>query len=79
MIDSLTAEIDALDDLIEDRASTSEETQLLMTIPGISRYSTLVVYAEPGVIDRFYTAKQVVRYVGLNPVIRQFDDSRFEG
>lgn len=79
VIDSLTAEIDALDDRIEDRASTSEETQLLMTIPGISHYSVLVIDAELGEIDRFDTAKQVVRYVGLNPVIRESGDSRFEG
>jgi len=39
----------------------------------------LVIYAEIGEIGRFDRAKGVVRYVGLNPVIRESADSRFEG
>jgi transposase len=79
VIDTLTEEIDQLDERIEKRAERFRETQLLMTIPGISHYSALVIYAEIGEIDRFDRAKEVVRYVGLNPVIRESGDSRFEG
>jgi transposase len=79
VIDTLTEEIEQLDDRIEDRATVLDETQLLTTIPGISHYSALVIYAELGEIERFDTAKEVVRYVGLNPVIRESGDSRFEG
>jgi transposase len=79
VIDTLTKEIDQLDERIEERAEGHRETQLLMTIPGISHYSALVIYAEIGEIDRFDRAKEVVRYVGLNPVIRESGDSRFEG
>jgi transposase len=79
VIDTLTEEIDQLDERIEERAEGHRETQLLMTIPGISHYSALVIYAEIGEIDRFDRAKEVVRYVGLNPVIRESGDSRFEG
>lgn len=79
VIDTLTEEIEQLDDRIEDRAAVLDETQLLMTIPGISHYSALVIYAELGEIKRFDNAKEVVRYVGLNPVIRESGDSRFEG
>lgn len=79
VIDTLTEEIDQLDERIEERAEGLKETQLLMTILGISHYSALVIYAELGEIDRFERAKEVVRYVGLNPVIRQSGDSRFEG
>jgi transposase len=50
-----------------------------MTIPGISHYTALVIYAELGDINRFDRAKEVVRYVGLNPVVRESGDSRFEG
>jgi transposase len=79
VIDMLTEEIEQLDERIEDRAAVLDETQLLMTIPGISHYSALVIYAELGDIDRFDRAKEVVRYVGLNPVIRESGDSQFEG
>ena len=50
-----------------------------MTIPGVSYYTALTIYAELGEIERFGGAKQVVSYVGLNPVIRESGDSRFEG
>jgi transposase len=79
IIDTLSEEIDRLDDLIEEIADERDETQLLMTIPGVSHYSALLLYAEIGDVDRFDTAKQVVSYVGLNPVVRESGDSRFEG
>lgn len=79
VVDTLTEEIDALDERIEDRADLLEETRLLMTIPGIAHYSALVIYAEIGEIDRFDNAKQVVGYVGLNPMLRESGDSRFVG
>ncbi|EMA10257.1 transposase (ISH18) [Haloarcula marismortui ATCC 33799] len=46
------------------------ETQLLMTIPGVSFYSSLLITSEVGEIDRFDEAKQVVSYAGLEPVVR---------
>ena len=79
VIETLTEEIDVLDKRIEERAEGLRETQLLMTIPGVSHYTALVIYAELGDIDRFDAAKEVVRYVGLNPVVRESGDSRFEG
>ena len=78
-IDALTEQIDSLEDAIEDRAASPEETQLLMTIPGVSFYSALLIYAELGEIERFDGSKQAVSYAGLNPVIRESGDSRFEG
>ncbi|MFT4930786.1 MAG: transposase [Natronomonas sp.] len=45
----------------------------------MGKSATLVIHAELGEIDRFDTAKEVVRYVGLNPVVRESGDSRFEG
>jgi transposase len=50
-----------------------------MTIPGMSYYKALTIYAELGEIERFDGDKEVVSYVGLNPVIRKSGDSRFEG
>jgi len=79
IVDTLSEEIAKLDDLIEEIAASLEETQLLMTVPGVSHYSALLLYAEIGDVDRFDTAKQVVSYVGLNPVVRESGDSRYEG
>lgn len=79
VIETLTDEITRLEATIEDRAGSLEETQLLMTIPGVSYYSALLIYAELGEISRFDGHKEVVSYVGLNLVIRESGDSRFEG
>ena len=79
VIETLTDEINRLEAAIEERAGFLEETQLLMSIPGVSYYSALLIYAELGGISRFDGHKEVVSYVGLNPVIRESGDSRFEG
>jgi len=79
VIETLTEEIERLDATIEERAGSLEETQLLMTIPGVSYYTALTIYAELGEISRFDGHKSVVSYVGLNPVIRESGDSRIEG
>ena len=79
MIETLTEEIQKLEETIEERAGSLKETQLLMTIPGVSHYTALTIYAELGEISRFDGDKEVVSYVGLNPVIRESGDSRIEG
>ena len=79
LIGSLTEETQKLNETIEERAVSLKETQLLMTIPGVSYYTALTIYAELGGIDRFDGDKEVVSYVGLNPVIRESPDSRIEG
>jgi transposase len=79
VIETFTDQIERLEAAIEERAASRPETQLLMTIPGVSYYSSLLIHAEIGEIDRFDEAKQVVSYAGLNPVIRESGDSRFEG
>jgi len=79
VIETLTEEIQNLEETIEERAGSLKETQLLMTIPGVSYYTALTIYAELGEIERFVDDKSVVSYVGLNPVIRESGDSRIEG
>jgi transposase len=79
LIETLTEEIRDLEKTIEERAGSLRETQLLMTIPGVSYYTALTIYAELGEISRFDRDKEVVSYVGLNPVIRESGDSRIEG
>ena len=48
---------------IEERAGSLKETQLLMTIPGVSYFTALTIYAELGEIDRFDRDKEVVERV----------------
>jgi len=79
VIDELTTQIEALEQVIEETAASLSETQLLMTIPGVSFYSSLLITAEIGEIERFETAEQVVSYAGLDPVVRESADSRTEG
>ena len=52
MIETLTDEIRHLEVKIEECAGSLKETQLLMTIPGVSYYSALTIYAELGDINR---------------------------
>jgi transposase len=69
--ETLTEEIQELEETIEEGAGSLKETQLLMTIPGVSCYTALTIYAELGEIERFDRDKEVVSYVGLNPMIRE--------
>ena len=79
LIETLTDEIQNLEETIEERAGSLTETQLFMTIPGVSYYTALTIYAELGDIERFDGDKEVVSYVGLNPVIRESGDSWIGG
>jgi transposase len=79
VIDTVTEQITKLERLINERAAALPEAQLLLTIPGVSYYSALLITAELGEINRFDSAKQVVSYAGLDPVIRESGDTRIEG
>ena len=79
LIDDLSEKIKRLDREIERVAVSHEETQLLMTVPGIASFSGLMIHTEIGEVDRFDRANQVVSYAGLDPVVRESGDSRTEG
>jgi hypothetical protein len=79
MIETLSEEIERLKAAIEECTGSLPETQLLMSISGVSYYSALMIYAEVGEVTRFDQDKEVVSYAGLNPVIRESGDSRLEG
>jgi transposase len=57
-IEALTEQINRLEEVIQERAASREETQLLMSIPGVSYLSALTVVAEIGEIDRFDSHKR---------------------
>lgn len=50
-----------------------------MTIPGISYYSSLLITAEIGEVDRFPREKKLVSYAGLDPTVRQSGDRELPG
>ena len=79
IIDEFTAQIRELEELIEETAVSIEETQLLMTIPGVSFFSSLLIHAEIGEIERFDRAEEVVSYAGLDPVVKESGETRKEG
>jgi len=64
---------------LEDYVRHNPHARLLMTIPGISYYSALMIAAELGDIRRFTNAKQVASYAGLNPSVRQSGMSCYVG
>ena len=65
--------------MIEEIAVAEEETQRLMTIPGVSFFSSVLIVGEIGEIDRFDRAEELVSYAGLDPVTRESGDTRHEG
>lgn len=71
VIETLDDQIERLQDEIDEIAATWEETQLLMTIPGVGPVLSVTIVAEIGEIDRFDNKKQVVSYAGLDPRVRQ--------
>lgn len=79
VIDAITDQIEALEKIIEETAVALEETQLLMTVPGISFFSSVLIVGEIGEIDRFDRHEELVSYAGLDPVTRQSGDTRTEG
>ncbi len=56
---------------IKQLARQNKETTLLMTIPGIAEFSSLMILAEIGDIHRFKTPKELISYAGLYPGVYQ--------
>jgi len=69
VMDRLTEEIRAVDGRVRELALGQEETRLLMTMPGVSYYAALLIYAEIGEIDRFPSAGHLCSYAGLVPSV----------
>lgn len=56
--------IDDYNEKIERVAASHEEMQLLISIPGISSFSGLMIHTEIGEVDRFDQAVSGVSYAG---------------
>ncbi len=67
LIDGLNREIREASRTIQEKAGSNEDAKLLMTIPGISFYSALLIVSEIGEIGRFEDSSSLVGYAGLAP------------
>lgn len=56
---------------VENKARSHRLASLLMTIPGVGAFSSLMIIGEIADINRFKTAKELVMYAGLCPGIYQ--------
>jgi len=63
----LNEQIDKISDIIESTAKLDFDCKLLMTIPGISYYSALMIKSEIGDISRFKSTAKLCSYAGLIP------------
>lgn len=64
---------------IEKMSQDDPGARVLMSYPGISHYSSLMIMAEIGEINRFRTAKQLVGFAGLCPSVSQSGDKCYMG
>ena len=70
LVDSLDSEIKPLSEQIESLVEDDTQAQLLCTIPGIGRYSALLILAEIGEPGRFPDGRHLASYGGLVPRVR---------
>ncbi|MBU1890028.1 IS110 family transposase [Patescibacteria group bacterium] len=63
----LDNQIESIEENIKSSAKDDYDCKLLMTIPGISYYSALMIKSEIGDISRFPSAKKLCSYAGLIP------------
>lgn len=71
--------IDETQERIEELANDDPYARNLMTHPGMSYYSSLMVTAEVGDVQRFNSSKRLVSFAGLNPSVYQSGDKCYRG
>jgi transposase len=71
LIRHLEFRVEKTQERVEDFVRYNPNARLLMTVPGISYYSALMITAEIGDIRRFNSGKQLISYGGLNPSVYQ--------
>lgn len=70
-LDCAREEEDRLTQMIRDLAETDETCRILMTAPEVGPITAFAMRAEVGDIRRFASAKHLVSYCGLCPVVEQ--------
>jgi len=79
LMDSVQAELDAMDQLLAQRGYVDPRVKLLMTLPGISQHSAQSLLAAIGDITRFRDADSLASYLGLVPSTRQSANHCYHG
>src|SRR5205814_2096374 len=64
---------------IREKATGNDDANLLMTIPGISFYSALLIVSEIGEIGRFEDSSSLVGYSGLAPSTHSSGGKTYHG
>jgi len=77
--DALKSSIEEITEKIKGEVAESPQAQLLMSIPGISYYSALLILSEIGQIERFPDAKHLCSYAGLVPSIYSSGSKTYNG
>lgn len=67
--DQLKVQIDIFSKEIEEKATLSSDAKLLMSIPGISFFSSLLITSEIGDYQRFSSSKKLCSFAGLVPSV----------
>jgi len=71
LIDALSGEIESIDCHLANRFKDNVDLHLLLTIPGVSFNTALVILTEIGDIKRFPTPDHLSSYAGLVPRVHQ--------
>ena len=79
VIRDLTREIAKSDEVIKKMAQESPEAQLLMTMPGMGAFSSLLVLSEIGDIRRFPDPEHLCSYGGLEPSVHASGGKSYRG
>jgi transposase len=70
-VEFLEAEIAQVERLIAQQALSWPEIRRLMTVPGVNLICAATFMAAIGDVNRFFTSRKLVAYLGLDPKVRQ--------
>ena len=79
LIDGLNREIHEASATVRLKAGSNSDANLLMTIPGISFFSALLIVSEIGEIGRFEGSSSLVGYSGLAPSTHSSGGKTYHG
>src|SRR5260370_28794308 len=79
LMESLQAELDAMEKLLAKRGYVDPRVKLLMTLPGVSQHAAQALLAAIGDISRFPDADSLASYLGLVPSTRQSASHCYHG
>lgn len=75
----LTALIAEITTTIKELVEANPQARLLMTVPGVSYYSALLILSEIGEVSRFPDARHLCSYAGLVPSVYSSGSKSFHG